>query len=65
MKNIEIATNLNLWNEYVNPDKGMTDEEFHSLTVADRLAIMADCGFADIEESEETLPLEDELRATK
>jgi hypothetical protein len=38
--NREIAENLTLWNEYFNADATMSDEEFESMPIDQRLALL-------------------------
>lgn len=45
--NHEIATNLNLWNEYFNVDAMMTDEEFEAMEYQERIAMLVKAFGAD------------------
>lgn len=38
--NEQIANDLNLWNEYFNTAALMRDEEFHAMTVDERLEML-------------------------
>ena len=41
--NNEIATNWNLWQEYVDTDANMTEAEFYALTIRERVSMIAEC----------------------
>lgn len=45
--NHEIATNLNLWNEYFNVDAMMTDEEFEAMEYQERITMLVKAFGAD------------------
>lgn len=36
------AQDIELWKEYVDPNAAMTDEEFYSMTVADKIEMQID-----------------------
>ncbi len=51
--NAEIASDLNLWNEYFNTSALMTDEEFHAMSYDQRLQMLIDAFGTDEDEEEE------------
>jgi len=40
---IQIASDLELWNEYIAPGAPMNEEQFLDLTLQERLMIIIDC----------------------
>lgn len=36
----EIASDLALWNEFFNTDAAMTDEEFHEMSVEEKVKLL-------------------------
>ena len=47
MKNEQIASDFNLWQEYADPSGTMTREEWDELTIEDRIKLLDACGFED------------------
>lgn len=53
--NAEIASDLNLWNEYFNTSALMTDEEFHAMSYDQRLQMLVEAFGADENEENTTM----------
>lgn len=51
--NEQIANDFTLWSQYVDPNATTTREEFDRMTVEERLAVMAECGFEDASTDED------------
>jgi len=39
----QVAKKLELWQEYVDPEATMTDDEFEQLTTEEKIQIQVDC----------------------
>ena len=39
---LEIATSIQLWNEYFNTDAAMSDEEFEQMSVESKIQLLVD-----------------------
>ena len=46
----QIASDWNLWAEYVDPEATMTEAEFGSMSVEDKIATQVDCFGEEVED---------------
>lgn len=51
-RNEQIATNIDLWNEYFNTSALMSDEEFYSMSIEEKIEMLVEAYGVDDDEVE-------------